>query len=80
MTARSTAWGDAGGIADELDAIRETGDDLLAREDFACAQAVYQGICTAVVENYATVRDEEGDLHGTVDECVQGLAKCLDKL
>jgi uncharacterized Zn finger protein len=70
-------WGAAGVIADQLDAIRETGDQMLELEDFAGAAAVYQGICTAVVENYKTVQDEEGDLHGVIDDSVQGLAKCL---
>jgi uncharacterized Zn finger protein len=73
-------WGAAGQIADELDAIRETGDGFLEQDDFAGAAAVYQGICSAVVENYETVHDEEGDLHGVVDSCVQGLAKCLNGL
>lgn len=73
-------WGAAGQIADELDAIRETGDGFLEQEDFAGAAAVYEGICTAVVENYETVQDEEGDLHGVVEDCVQGLAKCLAAL
>jgi uncharacterized Zn finger protein len=70
-------WGAASAIADQLDALRETGDRFLEQEDFAGAAAAYQGICSAVVENYETVQDEEGDLHGVVDDCVQGVAKCL---
>jgi hypothetical protein len=73
-------WGSAGQVADELDAIQKTGDGFLQQNDFAGAAAVYQGICQALMENYESVQDEEGDLHGVVERCVEGLAKCLQGL
>jgi hypothetical protein len=71
-------WGAASAIADDLLAVKEVGDEFLRREDHAGAAAVYEGILAAVLENYETVRDEEGDLHVVVGDCAEGLGKCLD--
>jgi uncharacterized Zn finger protein len=70
-------WGAAREIAAELEILAEVGADFLKQKDFAGAGAVYEGILAAVLDNYNTVQDEEGDLHGVVSECVEGLEKCL---
>lgn len=70
-------WGAASGIADELLALQELGAGFLQQKDYASAAAVYEGICSAVLDNYHTVEDEEGDLHTVVHACVKGLSKCL---
>jgi uncharacterized Zn finger protein len=70
-------WGAAGAIADELQGIVEIGDEFNKQHDYAGAAAVYQGVLTAVMDNYHSVQDEEGDLHSVVSDCAQGLGKCL---
>jgi uncharacterized Zn finger protein len=71
-------WGAAAAVADDPQAVKEVGDDFLRREDHAGAAAVYMGILAAVLDNYQTVHDEEGDLHGVVGDCAEGLGGCLD--
>jgi uncharacterized Zn finger protein len=71
-------WGAASAIADDLQAVKEVGDEFLRREDHAGAAAVYMGILAAVLDNYETVHDEEGDLHVVVGDCAEGLGQCLD--
>jgi uncharacterized Zn finger protein len=71
-------WGAASAIADDLQAVKEVGDEFLRRQDHAGAAAVYQGILAAVLDNYQMVQDEEGDLHVVVGDCAEGLGKCLD--
>jgi hypothetical protein len=70
-------WGAAEGIADELLAIKEIGDGFLQKDDPAGALAVFQGVVAGVLDNYHQVRDEEGDFHRVIGECVGGLEKCL---
>jgi uncharacterized Zn finger protein len=70
-------WGAAIAIADDLEVLTEIGDGFLKQKDFAGAAAVYQGVLTALFDNYNTVQDEEGDFHGVVNQCVEGLEKCL---
>jgi uncharacterized Zn finger protein len=71
-------WGAASAIADDLTALEEVGDEYLRRQDQAGAAAVYEGILAAVLDNYNTVQDEEGDLHVVVGDCAEGLGQCLD--
>jgi uncharacterized Zn finger protein len=71
-------WGAASDIANDLDAVKEVGDEFLRRGDHAGAAAVYEGILAAVLDNYTTVHDEEGDLHGVVGDCAEGLGACLE--
>ena len=49
-------------VGNDLLAVKEVGDEFLRREDHAGAAAVYEGILAAVLDNYQTVHDEEGDL------------------
>jgi uncharacterized Zn finger protein len=73
-------WGAASGIADDLSAIKETGDELLRQRNHAGAAAVYEGVLAGLIDEYHSVQDEEGDFHGVVEACVEGLGTCLDAL
>lgn len=70
-------WGVAAEIARELSAIEEIGDGFVQQQDFASGAAVYEGVSAAVLDNYETFRDDEGDLGSVVQACVTGLGECL---
>jgi uncharacterized Zn finger protein len=70
-------WGVEGDITDSLLAIKEIGDGFLAQHDFAGATAVYSAILEAVLKNYETYQDEDGDLGSIMGQCVVGLGQCL---
>jgi uncharacterized Zn finger protein len=73
-------WGAASGIAGDLDAVVDMGDDYAAQGDRRSAVVVYRTVAEEVLENYETVDDEGGELGAVVDRCVEGLAGCLDSL
>jgi uncharacterized Zn finger protein len=74
----TSEWGAAGEVAAELEGILEDGKEFLAARDFAGATAVYQGVLEVVLDNFETLRDDEGSLHRVVFACARGLAECLD--
>lgn len=69
--------GAAAGIAGELLALKEIADGFLQQQDHANAAAVYAALSESVAEHDEVVEDEEGDLIGVVQECVNGLSTCL---
>lgn len=69
-------WGWHRDAAEQLEAIRELGDEFLERRDAASAAAVFQGVAEALDED-ARSGDEAGDLFGVVADCAAGLARCL---
>jgi uncharacterized Zn finger protein len=73
-------WGSASEIADELFAIKETGDNLVQQHDYANAIAVYDAIVTGVINHYNEYRheDESGELDEVVTVCVDELKECLN--
>jgi uncharacterized Zn finger protein len=70
-------WGSAYAIADELQAVRETGDAFLGQGQWAQAAAVYRGVMQAVTEAGESVYDDEGELLGVARDCSEGLVRCL---
>ncbi|MBI3969814.1 MAG: SWIM zinc finger family protein [Chloroflexi bacterium] len=72
------AYGTETGVVAELEPLMEIGDGLVEQQDYAGAAAVYQAVADAVLENYETFHDEFGELSGVVQQCVEGIAGCLE--
>jgi tetratricopeptide (TPR) repeat protein len=64
-------------LALELGAIVETGDRFSAQENWLAAGAIYHLILSEIVLVYDRLYDEDGDITGVLQECAQGLEKCL---
>lgn len=71
-------YGAAPSIAEELSATMEIANGFLAQSEIDNAATVYETIANGVIENYESVDDESGALGGVVQDCVEGLSKCLD--
>lgn len=70
-------WGWHKDAAEQLEAIRELGDQFLKRGEAASATAVFAGVAEAVDEDVLSA-DEAGDLFGVVANCAAGLGQCLE--
>jgi len=69
-------WGVESEIAAELDTVVGMGNEFAAQQDFANAAVVYQAVAEEVLEQYEMYHDE-GDLSQVVNDCVEGLGRCL---
>jgi hypothetical protein len=70
-------WGVEGAIADELNSIIVLGKHFADQEDYASAAIVYQAVSQEVLSHYETFHDEEGELGSVVNNCGEGLGRCL---
>ena len=70
-------WGADADITDELESIIKIGDGFLDQEDHASASTIYQAVAEEVLSHYDTFEDEGGELCGVVNDCVEGLGRCL---
>ncbi len=67
-------WGGTG----DIDVVLGSGDNFLAKSDYANAGIVYQAVAQEVFEHFEMVHDDEGEyLYDVVNRCVQGLGNCL---
>jgi uncharacterized Zn finger protein len=71
-------WGATYGIAQQLMELVEIGDDYAGRGGWRDAATIYQTVAQEVLEHYGMVQDEEGDLVGVVNGCIEGLGECLE--
>ena len=71
-------WGADADITDELESIIKIGDGFLDQEDHASASTIYQAVAEEVLSHYDTFEDEGGELCGVVNDCVEGLGRCLE--
>src|SRR5579884_541737 len=70
---------DAGGsVAAELDPIVAIAQGFADQGDAVSAYRVYESVLSEVCENYESFQDEEGELAGVAQGCVEGLGRCLD--
>ena len=70
-------WDGTGGIG----VVLGSGDNFLAKSDYANASIVYQAVAQEVFEHFEMLHDDYHDsdyLYDAVNRCVQGLGKCLD--
>src|SRR5438067_1110602 len=77
-TDRNT-WGSEGRAAGPLLRIVDIGDDYVKQQDYADAATLYDIIIRGILDNYDSFRwhPYEGDLDDVVEECVEGLGRCL---
>ena len=67
-------WGGAG----DIDIVLGSGDNFLAKSDYANAGIVYQAVAQEAFEHFELVHDDAGEyLYEVVHRCVQGLGNCL---
>ena len=66
-----------GGVGD-LNVVLGSGDNFLAKSDYANAGIVYLAVVQAMFEHFEMMYEEDGEeMHGLVNRCVQGLGNCL---
>jgi len=77
-TDRNT-WGSEGRAAGPLLRIVDIGNDYVQQQNYADAATLYDIIIRGILDNYDSFRwhPYEGDLDDVVEECVEGLGKCL---
>lgn len=64
-------------VATEISAIMETGDSFIKKQQYAHGAAVYAGVATSIMKNLYLYPEEE-DISPIINECVNGLAECLE--
>lgn len=77
-TDRNT-WGSEGRAAGPLLRIVDIGNDYVQQQEYADAATLYDIIIRGILDNYDSFRwhPYEGDLDDVVEECVEGLGRCL---
>jgi hypothetical protein len=77
-TDRNT-WGSEGRAAGPLLRIVDIGNDYVQQQDYADAATLYDIIIRGILDNYDSFHwhPYEGDLDDVVEECVEGLGRCL---
>ena len=77
-TDRNT-WGSEGRAAGPLLRIVDIGNDYVKQQDYADAATLYEIIIRGILDNYDSFRwhPYEGDLDDVVEECAEGLGRCL---
>ena len=73
-------WGELDEVIDQLEAITDVGDTFLKQKNAASAAAVFEGVGSAVIEDYEFVEDYNGDLASFLQECCQKIGKCLKQI
>ncbi len=71
-------WDAARDVARELDLWIDLGKEYARQEDWRNATIIFENVIEGVLDEYATVHDDEGDLIAIVNDCVDGLGECLD--
>ncbi|MYC62928.1 MAG: hypothetical protein F4X16_08865 [Caldilineaceae bacterium SB0661_bin_34] len=68
---------DWGGVGD-INVVLGSGDNFLAKSDYANAGIVYLAVAQEMFEHFEMVYDEDGEeMHEVVNRCIQGLGNCL---
>src|SRR6266849_7749759 len=80
LRATGHEWGAAREIAEELDSIKVTADDLVEQGEYANAVTIYEVLVHAMLDNIFNYDDalQEGSFHELVGGCVEQLSICLD--
>lgn len=73
-------WGESFEIARTLDEIVGIGASYAAREDWGNAAVVYAAAAQAILDNYESVYDDEGETLVPVGDCILGLGECLEHI
>ncbi|HLF25532.1 MAG TPA: SWIM zinc finger family protein [Anaerolineae bacterium] len=70
-------WGSLTDIVRALNDIVRLGGEYTARADWRNAAVVYEVVLRGILDEFAGMHDESGDLIAIVNACVQGLGRCL---
>lgn len=73
-------WGDGYAIANTLNEIIGIGASYAAREDWRNAAVVYATAAQAILDDYESVYDDEGETLAPVNDCITGLGECLEHI
>jgi pentatricopeptide repeat protein len=73
-------WGESYEIARTLGEIVGIGASYAAREDWSNAAVVYGAAAQAILDNYESVYDDEGETLVPVGDCISGLGECLEHI
>ena len=78
-TTDRNSWGSEARAAEPLLDIVATGDDYVEQQSFVDAARLYEIIVRGILDSYDSFRwhADEGELDDVVQECVEGLSKCL---
>lgn len=70
-------WYDGGFNNGELDGLVRVADNYVQAGDWRSGAMIYQIVAQEILEHYEQVADEEGELGEVVNECAEGLGRCL---
>ncbi len=70
-------WRASSVVARELENLLDTADEYLDNEAWQNAMIIFETMARDVLEEYETFNDHEGEFHGIVSSCIEGLGKCL---
>lgn len=73
-------WGAAYAAANQLEGVVRLGADYLQRRDPFNAATAFEATAREILDHYDEFNDEEGEIGEQVNECVRGMASCLDQL
>jgi len=77
MNSGQGEWGEGYEIAETLNEIINIGADYADRDDWDNAAIVYAAAAQAILDNYESVYDDEGEVLSPVNTCVTELGTCL---
>lgn len=71
-------WRASSVVARELENLLETADEYLESGAWQNAMIIFETMARDVLEEYYSFNDHEGEFHGIVSRCIEGLGKCLN--
>jgi len=70
-------WRTTAAVAKQLEHLLNLATQYAQAEEWHNAALIYDVMARQVLAEYKSFQDEEGDFHGIINECVEGLAICL---
>lgn len=71
-------WRASSVVARELETLLDTADEYLEAGAWQNAMIIFEVMARDVLEEYYSFNDHEGEFHGIIESCVEGLGKCLN--
>ncbi len=70
-------WRTTAAVAKQLEHLLNMATEYAQAKEWHNAALIYETMIPQVLTEYRSFQDEEGDFHGIINECVEGLARCL---
>lgn len=70
-------WRTTAAVAKQLEHLLNLATEYADAQEWHNAALIYDLMACQVLAEYKSFQDEEGDFHGIINECVEGLAVCL---